>query len=64
MNRLTIAPRVDFGAIAPLAMAMPDNGEGMAGGNVSYSSTTTINTNQDPMRVLRASRHLDKLVTT
>lgn len=29
----------------------------------SYSSTTTIYTNRDPMRVLRASRHLDKLGT-
>lgn len=34
--------------------------EGLNGGN-SYVSNTTVNTNQDPLRVLRASRHLDKL---
>jgi hypothetical protein len=27
----------------------------------SYSATTTIYTNRDPLRVLHASRHLDKL---
>lgn len=30
-------------------------------GSVSYVSNTTVNTSQDPLRVLRASRHLDKL---
>ena len=29
--------------------------------NVSYNSETVINTNRDPLPVLRASRHLDKL---
>jgi phage-related protein len=32
-----------------------------AGNSISYTSETTIHTDRDPMRVLRASRHLDKL---
>lgn len=32
-----------------------------AGLGTSYSSTTNVYTNRDPMQVLRASRHLDKL---
>ena len=32
-----------------------------AGSSTSYQANTTIYTNQDPLRVLRASRHLDKI---
>jgi hypothetical protein len=47
-------------AVQPMAMmAMADDAGPMQ--NVTYSSTTTVNTSADPGRVLRASRHLDAL---
>jgi hypothetical protein len=46
-------------AIAPMAMAMADDSGPIS--SVSYTSSTTVNTSADPLRVLRASRHLDAL---
>lgn len=59
MGRMNITPSFDLDAIAPV-MGLLDN-EGESDRSVHYSSVTTVHTNRDPMRVLRASRHLDKL---
>lgn len=59
LNRLTIAPRFDLDSLLPVMGLVGEDG-GPAR-SVTYSSTTHVNTNRDPMRVLRASRHLDKL---
>lgn len=59
MNRLTVAPKFDLDALMPV-MGLVGEDAGPAQ-SVSYSSVTHVNTNRDPMRVLRASRHLDKL---
>lgn len=48
--------------MSPTSAYFLPNGSGSEeSSSVNYSSTTTVYTNQDPMRVLRASRHLDKL---
>lgn len=58
MSRMTIAPTFDLGGIEPLALGLDDDGPAQP---ISYNSVTTVNTTADPLRVLRASRHLDKL---
>lgn len=58
MDSLTIAPRVELGELAPVAALVEDGGPDR---NVSFNSQTSVYTSQDPMRVLRASRHLDKM---
>jgi hypothetical protein len=55
MNAMVISPRMDMSEMV---------GVGDMGGetqNISYTANTTINTNQDPLRVLNAARHLDAL---
>ena len=59
MQNMTISPDIDMSLLEPMAMAMGDDSGPIS--SVSYSSSTTVNTNADPMRVLRASRHLDAL---
>jgi hypothetical protein len=54
MPRLELAPVTAAEGMSGLEMSE-------AGSQVNYTSTTTVNTNRDPMSVLRASRHLDKL---
>jgi len=46
---------------APAMVGLADDQGGPPGSSVNYNAETTIYTNQDPLRVLRASRHLDKL---
>ena len=47
------------------AMAWDGGGQGAGGlGQTNYSATTTIYTDRDPLRVLHAARHLDKLGRT
>jgi len=57
-NALIGAPNMSLNPTVNPALAAMD---AQAGNQISYSSETTIHTNQNPMRVLRASRHLDKL---
>lgn len=58
-NGLLGSPSLNLNpAVNPLLGGLAAEGPG---GNVTYNSNTTVNTNQDPLRVLRASRHLDKL---
>jgi len=58
MNRTTIEPRFDLSGAAALVGAA-----GSGGASTSYSSQTTVQLapGADPLRALRASRHLDKL---
>jgi len=58
LSTMTIAPKVDMGGLLPVAALTQDGGRDQS---VHYSSTTTVNTSADPLRVLRASRHLDRL---
>jgi len=60
LNRMTIMPQFNMDELVPAMALVDDDG----GRSISYSSVTTVNTNRDPMRVLRASRHLDKLGST
>jgi hypothetical protein len=61
LERITASmPIFNMGNITPaVALAGAENSGGM--GASSYTATTTIYTNRDPLRVLHASRHLDKL---
>jgi phage-related protein len=59
MENMTIAPEMDMSLLEPMAMAMADDSGPIS--SVSYTSSTTVNTSADPLRVLRASRHLDAL---
>lgn len=54
-------PSLTFEPVAASAPTLSGLELAEAGSQVNYSSTTTVNTNRDPMSVLRASRHLDKL---
>lgn len=58
MNRTSIEPRFDLSGAAALVGAA-----GSGGTSTSYSSQTTVQLapGADPLRALRASRHLDKL---
>lgn len=58
MNRTTISPNFDMEALLPVASLIEDGG---AGREVQFNSTTNITTSADPLRVLRAARHLDRL---
>jgi hypothetical protein len=50
-----------LGANMPaLAMAGAETSQNNSSSN-SYTATTTIYTNRDPLRILHASRHLDRL---
>ncbi|OGC95316.1 MAG: hypothetical protein A2W25_05210 [candidate division Zixibacteria bacterium RBG_16_53_22] len=55
--------RLNVGGLLPM-MAMAGVEGSDRDTRPSYSSTTTIYTSRDPMRILRASRHLDKLGET
>lgn len=59
MGRMVVAPKFDLDAMLPVMGLVGEDGGGDR--SVHYTSTTHITTNRDPMRVLRASRHLDKL---
>lgn len=58
MGRMTIAPRVDLGQLLPVAALVQDGG---ADRSVHMQNQTTIVSSGDPMRAVRASRHLDAL---
>lgn len=58
LSRMTITPHFDLDSLMPVAALVQDGG---ADRSVRLDSTTNVYTSQDPMRVLRASRHLDKL---
>lgn len=59
MNRTTIAPQVNVAGVASLAGAAFDAGG--SSDNRRYDTTVQLMPGQDPLRALRASRHLDKL---
>lgn len=61
MNRMEIKPRMTLPDVVNPSMV--GAGVAAAGGGASYSSQTTVQlaAGQDPLRALRASRHLDKL---
>lgn len=58
LARMNIAPRIDMGGVLPVQTTVEDGGGDRS---IHFTSSTTVQTNQDPLRVLRASRHLDKL---
>jgi hypothetical protein len=51
------------GALLPVMGLVGADG-GAVDRSVHFSSTTTVHTSADPLRVLRASRHLDRLLST
>jgi phage-related protein len=55
-----LAPQFDLDRMMP-GMNLAERDMVPAGNSISYTSETTIHTDRDPLRVLRASRHLDKL---